>query len=182
MRGATPCETVNLRLASHLTPSSLNSLETPASAQSEQESLPRYGLRPGRCLSPSPPRAMHRERCARNRWRIQTLPSDCRLRPLQDHRKDRRVELTENLRRLASNVHAQPRLQVNNDVERALYRRPPPVLIAPLNGRNRCIKKTNNPVIESHHKIHRRRPVQCMFTITSHLVQTPSNSKKARLP
>ena len=71
-------------------------------------------------------------------------------------------------RRPPAYIHAQPRLKMNNDIQRALDGAAPRLRISALHAVDGCVEKAEDAVIKRHHKIDRRSPVQRIFPITSH--------------
>ena len=103
---------------------------------------------------------------------LELLPRG-RLRGLEDLREDRGVELAEHLRRPAAYIHAQPCLQVDDDIQRPLDGDPAALRVSALHRRSGGVEKPDDPVIERHHQIHGRGAFQRMFPIASHSCAAP---------
>ena len=84
-----------------------------------------------------------------------------------------RVKLAKHLRRFAAHVHPQPRLQVDDNIQRPLDGCPAGRRITPIHCRAGRVKKADDSVIKRHDQIDRRSAVQRMFVITSHEDQAP---------
>lgn len=84
------------------------------------------------------------------------LAPGCGLRRLQNLRKDRCIKLTQHLCRLATYIHPQACLKVNNNIERAFDGDAAGRRIAAIDSIGRGVQEANHSVVECHHKIDSR--------------------------